>query len=403
MKRNWLVYVSITAAVLAGMVCSTAFADGKKGLQFSGGSFRQSNGGNMQRMQLQSGNGNNNVIRSQNLNRTLGGTGGLQSQGMPKIIKSPQVGNGIGQVINGQGQNQGLGGLNGIRTAPGKLPGNLQNGNGNGGLGIQLGDRINKPKITIDPGIGNGQTPRVNVNPNVGRAIGDAIGGKVKIDPGFNAGKSIGNAVLGNGSINPSAGVRHAIGNAVQSKFCVPKCDPKPCDPCHNHHNKWCGPCWWWSPCWDPCYKSCYYPCTVYAVPQTIVIPVQTVVAGAPVQPVVAEQVMQVPVGATITLQGTDLGLEVGMLVLQIDKISLPAQVNEWKPDGVNATLPMMGLAGPTRAQLWMVRADGAVAANVAVELLPAQQQAAGAAIGQAPLGQVDGQDAAAAALSAIQ
>jgi hypothetical protein len=160
---------------------------------------------------------------------------------------------------------------------------------------------------------------------------------------------------------------------------------------------------WWWSPCWDVSYKSCYYPSTVYVAPQVYVIPVQTVVAGVPLQPVVAEQVMQVPVGATITLQGTDLGGEVGMLVLQIDKISLPAQVNEWRPDAVSATLPMMGLAGPTRAQLWMVRADGAVAANVAVELLPAQQQAAGAAVGQGVPGQADPQDAAAAALSAIQ
>ena len=87
-------------------------------------------------------------------------------------------------------------------------------------------------------------------------------------------------------------------------KFCAPACNPKPCDPCHNHHNKWCGPTWWWSPCWDPCYKSCYYPTTVYAVPQTIIVPVQTVVAGAPVAQPVAEQLMQIPVGATITLQG---------------------------------------------------------------------------------------------------
>jgi hypothetical protein len=106
---------------------------------------------------------------------------------------------------------------------------------------------------------------------------------------------------------------------------------------------------------------------------------------------------MQIPVGATVTMQGTDLGDQLGMLVVQIDKISLPAQVNEWKPEGVNVTLPMLGLAGPTKAQLWMVRADGSVAANVAVELLPAQQQAAGA------VGQAADQDAAAAALGAIQ
>src|SRR5688572_30359737 len=116
MKRSWLVYVSIAAAVLAGMVCSTAFADGKRGMQFSGGNLRQGNsGGNMPRMQLQSNSGNN-VFRSQNLGGNNGG--GLQSQGLPKVTKQPQVGNGIGRVINGQGQNQGpngVGGLNGIR------------------------------------------------------------------------------------------------------------------------------------------------------------------------------------------------------------------------------------------------------------------------------------------------
>jgi hypothetical protein len=382
MKRNWLTYVSIVAALLAGMACSTAFADGKRGMQFSGGSLRLgSGGGSAPKMQF---NGNN-AIRSQNLGGISGNSGGLQSQGFPKVIKNPQIGNGLGQAISGNGGQN----LGGIRVAP-------RNGN-------------STPKITINPGIGqsignaigNGHKPQIGVNPNIGQAIGNAIGGKTKIDPGFGVGKSIGNAVLGNGSINPSGSVRHAIGNAVL-KHCVPACDPKPCDPCHNHHNKWCGPCWWWSPCWDPCYKSCYYPCSVYVQPQVYVIPVQTVVAGAPVQQVAAEPVMQIPVGATITLQGTDLGDQLGMLVVQIDKISLPAQVNEWKPDAVNVTLPMLGLAGPMRAQLWMVRADGAVAANVAVELLPAQQQAAGA-VGQAEVGQAAGQDAAAAALSAIQ
>ncbi len=380
MKRNWLTYVSIVAALLAGMVCSTAFADGKKGMQLSGGNLRLNNGGgSTPKMQF---NGNNNVLRSQNLSRTLGGTGGLQSQGFPKVIKNPQIGNGLGQAINGNGQ--GGQGLGGIQVAP------------------------RTPKITINPSVGqaiggavtgNGQTPRINVNPGVRQAIGDAVLNKGKIDPGFGVGRAINDAVLGNKpTIHPTSGVRRALSDAILGKHCIPGCDPKPCDPCKKPCNNWCGPCWWWSPCWDPCYKSCYYPCTVYAYPQTIVIPVQTVVAGVPVQPVVAEQLMQVPVGATITLQGSDLGDQIGMLVVQIDKISLPAQVNEWKPDGVSVTLPMLGLAGPTRAQLWMVRADGAVAANVAVELLPAQQQAAGAAVGQAAP-----QDAAAAALSAIQ
>ncbi len=407
MKRNWITYVSIVAAILAGMVCSTAFADGKKGMKFSGGNLRVGNGGGgggggtMQFQQLN----RTNVILSQNLGGTLGGnTGGLQSQSFKKIIKNPQINGGIGQIVNGQGQNGQ--GLNGIRTAPGKFTGNLNNGGGNGGLGITLGNQINnKPKITINPNgqaiggaiLGNGKKATIGIHPNIGQAIGNSAIGN----------SAIGNAVLNKAKISGSIG--GSIATSLASKYCAPKfcapaCNPKPCDPCHNHCNKWCGPTWWWSPCWDPCYKSCYYPTTVYAVPQTIVVPVQTVVAGAPVAQPVAEPLMQIPVGATITLQGNDLGDQLGMLAVQIDKISLPAQVNEWTPAGVNVTLPMMGLAGPTRAQLWMVRADGAVAANVAVELLPAQQQqAAGAAVGQVDPGQAAPQDAAAAALSAIQ
>jgi len=339
MKRNWLTYVSIVAALVAGMVCSTAFAEGKKGGTFSGGNFRISNGG---------GSG--------------GASSSLQSQGLPKVFK----------------QTDGSQGISGIRTMPKNLNGN-NNGNG---LGIMVGERIgNKPKITINPGLGQSiggavqgisKQPQIHVNPAIGQSIGGAVLG---VKP----------------KIYPSAGVRQAINDAVLGKHCIPGCNPKPCDPCGKPSNKWCGPTWWWSPCWDPCYKSCYYPCTVYAYPQTIVIPV---VVGVPV---VAEQVMQIPVGATVTLQGTNLGDQLGMLVVQIDKVSLPAQINEWKPEGVNVTLPMLGLAGPTRAQLWMVRADGTVAANIAVELLPAQQQQAGA------VGQAAAQDAAAAALGAIQ
>ena len=360
MKRNWLTYVSIVAALVAGMVCSTAFAEGKKGGNISGGNFRLSNG-----------NGGSS-------------SSSLQSQGLPKVFK-PQITQGI----------------SGIQTMP-RNSGGSANGGSNNGLGIGLGSQIaKKPQIFVNPGLnqgiggavlGNGNKPKITINPGLGQSIGGAVlGGKVKIDPGFGAGKSIGGAVLGKGGkIDPGFGVGKSINDAVLGKHCIPGCNPKPCDPCCKPCNKWCGPCWWWSPCWDPCYKSCYYPCTVYAYPQTIVIPV---VVGTPV---VAEQVMQIPVGATVTLQGTNLGDQLGMLVVQIDKVSLPAQVNEWKPEGVNVTLPMVGLAGPTRAQLWMVRADGTVAANVAVELLPAQQQAAAA-------GQAAGQDAAAAALGAIQ
>jgi hypothetical protein len=45
MKRKWLNHVAILAALGAGTVCSTAFADGKKGGRTFGGSARNFSGG----------------------------------------------------------------------------------------------------------------------------------------------------------------------------------------------------------------------------------------------------------------------------------------------------------------------------------------------------------------------
>jgi hypothetical protein len=82
---------------------------------------------------------------------------------------------------------------------------------------------------------------------------------------------------------------------------------------------------------------------------------------------------MQVPVGATLKLAGKELGDKPGQVLLQFEKFSFPAQVNEWKPDQAVATLPQMGLTGPTKAQLFVLKENGEVATTLAVELMPAK------------------------------
>ena len=51
----------------------------------------------------------------------------------------------------------------------------------------------------------------------------------------------------------------------------------------------------------------------------------------------------------------------------------LGMQVNEWTAGKVTATLPTVGLAGPTKAEIILVKADGQIASSIKVELIPAQ------------------------------
>jgi hypothetical protein len=113
---------------------------------------------------------------------------------------------------------------------------------------------------------------------------------------------------------------------------------------------------------------------------------------------------MQVPVGATLTLQSPGLGDAAGQVILQIDKIAIPAMVNEWKMDAVTTTLPMLGLGGQVIADIVIVRADGSVANSIKVELINAQPQTAQAAPagGVQPAGFQADQGGAAAALGGL-
>jgi hypothetical protein len=174
-----------------------------------------------------------------------------------------------------------------------------------------------------------------------------------------------------------------------------PICPKPPICPPH-HPGGYCGP-WYPLPGWWGCHHHCPpicitlpaycgYPCVVT---ETIVVEGATepVLVNAQVVEDSAEaKLMQVPVGATLTLADKNLGADEGQVVLEVDSVSLPAKVNEWKADQVNMTLPMFGLAGPTKAKIWLVRKDGQVANTLMVELIPAtpeQQQAAAKAAAQ--------------------
>ncbi|HEX5102559.1 MAG TPA: hypothetical protein VFV87_02030 [Pirellulaceae bacterium] len=346
MKRNWLPYVAIAAALVAGSICSTAFA-GPPSFKFGG----NSGGGNFRI-------GGTNNSGGNNLSRNLGNV--RIQQGTNNSL--PKIGN-----FNGSS--------GGMQTQIKKLPGNLGNLNGNLGQAIGNSNRVTTPKITINPGVVN-QIKQGNLNGNgnghIGQAIGNAVlnGNKnVKINPGFNKGnlgQAIGNAIVGGGSQK-----------SIQCGPVKVGCQPWWND-CHHFHH-------------DHCYKPVYPVCS------------QTIIVQVPVeQPVaVAQPAMQVPVGATLTLQSLGLGDAAGQVMIQVDKIAIPAMVNEWTNDAVTTTLPMLGLGGQVIADIVMVRADGTVANSIKVELINAQPQAQDAQVVPASASAPAGAGDAAAALFA--
>jgi hypothetical protein len=108
------------------------------------------------------------------------------------------------------------------------------------------------------------------------------------------------------------------------------------------------------------------------------------------------EQLMQVPAGATLTLQAPNLGEAPGQVVLQMEKVAMAGLVREWKLDTVTASLPPMELAAPVIAEILILRADGSLANGMKVELIPAAP-ATDAAI--APTAGLDAASQATAAL----
>ena len=78
----------------------------------------------------------------------------------------------------------------------------------------------------------------------------------------------------------------------------------------------------------------------------------------------------QIPVGATVTLNGKDLSNKEGQVVLQIGEIALPATITEWQDNKVTCTLPVLGLTRTSKATLHVLKADGKTASTLECELV---------------------------------
>ena len=113
-------------------------------------------------------------------------------------------------------------------------------------------------------------------------------------------------------------------------------------------------------------------------VVQQPVVQQSVITEVAPVAEVEAKPALpQVFLGTTIEVGGANYGTTTGQAVLQLGDLSLPLAVQKWEADKVTVTLPLVGLAKATPATLHFFTADGQVANQLQVELLPAQQNAA--------------------------
>ena len=137
----------------------------------------------------------------------------------------------------------------------------------------------------------------------------------------------------------------------------------------HQHHHHHCEPHWY-----KPCYSWLWYgkgTAGCYVVSKPVIVEV-------PIYVNQVEQLPEVQVGATITMPAQALGDQAGVAMLRIADISLGAMVNQWGNNGVQMTLPMVGLEQPRRAEIVVLLPDGQVAMTVPVKLIPAvppQQQ----------------------------
>jgi len=84
--------------------------------------------------------------------------------------------------------------------------------------------------------------------------------------------------------------------------------------------------------------------------------------------------------GEPFTLPAAGLGTEQGRVAVKIGAMILECPVTAWTEAGLAATLPVMAVAGPAKADLLVALADGTLVAAVPVELLPAQGAAVAAA-----------------------
>lgn len=232
----------------------------------------------------------------------------------------------------------------------------------------QFNNNSNKPKINLNgihsnhsntvkkqngfPGVGQfGQNGQI---PSLGNKGSKPI---VKL-PGFGQGNGSGNNGIGKSGLGIGIGVGGGNGSGHghgQHK--------------NSHHHLGCYP--WW--------KGHGY-CGGYShgCKTVIVQPIVTPVA------VLAPELANLPtlrVGAKLTMQSSAFSPEVGVVMLQVDKLMFAVQVDDWQAGAVSFTVPVLMLTGPVKADLVAIDAAGNVLVAQGVMLVAAPEMDQTAAI----------------------
>lgn len=85
----------------------------------------------------------------------------------------------------------------------------------------------------------------------------------------------------------------------------------------------------------------------------------------------------QIQIGSVLVLDGQPLGSTKGTVRLLVGNLAMPVEVLEWTSTAAKIRMPMMDLAGPMKADLEVLRADGSLASSSPIEVTPAAPQIA--------------------------
>ncbi len=95
-----------------------------------------------------------------------------------------------------------------------------------------------------------------------------------------------------------------------------------------------------------------------------------------PVDPAAFElEPEQAPAGGEVLLAGEGFGPEPGRVLVHLGGLEMDAEIRGWYDLGVRLALPMLPLAGPTEAELIVVRGDGAAANPLKLLIAPPQAE----------------------------
>jgi hypothetical protein len=88
---------------------------------------------------------------------------------------------------------------------------------------------------------------------------------------------------------------------------------------------------------------------------------------------VFAADTKEATLGQSINLAGEGLGPEAGQVLVRVGTLELQAEIEGWYDLGVRIKLPSLPLAGEAKAELVVVRGDGAAANPIGLKLAATQ------------------------------